>query len=424
MRRDRGGDGCVPVRDDGRRDFLRCAAGFAGVAATGMAAATGPHGEAAAAERPAGPPDDDGRRQPPERISFHGRHQAGIVTPQQLFAGFAGFDVLAENREGLVELFQVLTHRARALTAGVKPKDELVATQPQTPDSLTVTIGVGASLFDDRYGLSGHKPRHLKAMPAFPNDRLVPARCHGDLSVQVCAEHPDAIVHVLRDLARETDGLLRPRWRADAFLNPSRPSGARRNFLGFKDGIVNPDTDSVREMRRLMWVTPPCGEPEWALDGCYQVIRLIRFHVEKWDKVPVEHQERMFGRRKASGAPLDGTRETDAPDYRSDPDGRKIALDSHIRLANPRTPQTDNSRFLRRSYNYNDGFDPNGRMNLGLVFCGYQQDPERQFATVQRRLENEPLARFITPTGGGYFFALPGVRHPRDWFGSELLKKV
>ncbi|UKY54418.1 iron uptake transporter deferrochelatase/peroxidase subunit [Streptomyces inhibens] len=420
MRRDQAGGERVPVRDDGRREFLKCAAGVAGVAAT-----AGLSGEAAAAQadRTVGAPRDGGRTLP-DKIPFHGRHQAGIVTPQQLFAGFVGFDVLAEDREGLTKLFRKLTERTRVLAAGVKPEDERVASEQPTPDSLTITLGVGASLFDDRFGLSGHKPRHLKAMPAFPDDRLEPARCHGDLSLQICAQHPDAIVHVLRDLARETDGLLRPRWRADAFLNPSRPSGSPRTFVGFKDGIVNPDTDSAREMDRLMWVTPPCGEPDWALGGSYQVLRLIRFHVEKWDKVPVARQEKIFGRRKASGAPLDGENETDPPNYRKDPHGRKIPLDAHIRLANPRTHKTDDSRFLRRSYNYDSGFDKRGRMDLGLVFCAYQQDPERQFATVQRRLEHEPLADFITPIGGGYFFVLPGVRDSDDWFGSRLLKKL
>lgn len=420
MRCDQAGDERAPVRDDGRRGFLKCAAGIAGVAAaTGL----GKEAAAAPADRPVGGFRNNAGLLP-DRVPFHGRHQAGIVTPMQLFAGFVGFDVLVDDREGLTTLFQKLTTRSRVLAAGVKPQDEQVASEQPTPDSLTITLGVGASLFDDRFGLSGHKPRHLKAMPAFPDDRLEPSRCHGDLSLQICAQHPDAIVHVLRDLARETEGLLRPRWRADAFLNPSRPSGSPRTFVGFKDGIVNPDTGSAREMNRLLWVTPPCGEPEWALGGSYQVLRLIRFHIEKWDKVPVARQEKIFGRRKASGAPLGSRNETDPPRYRDDPHGRTIPLDAHIRLANPRTEKTDDSRFLRRSYNYDRGFDRAGRMDLGLVFCGYQQDPERQFATVQRRLRHEPLAEFITPLGGGYFFILPGVRDADDWFGSELLKKV
>ncbi|MFE7302158.1 Dyp-type peroxidase [Streptomyces sp. NPDC057579] len=427
MRRERSSDEGV-AQHDGRRGFLKYAAGIAGVAAGaglgGGPAVAVPAGRSATGGPATGPTPErasDGRLLPPDRVPFHGNHQAGILTPQQLFSGFAAFDVLVQNRADLTRLLRKLTERARVLTAGVKPKDERTAAEPQTPDSLTVTVGLGASLFDDRFGLAGHKPRHLKAMPAFPDDRLEPARCHGDLSLQVCAEHPDAIVHVLRDLGRATHGMMRPRWRMDAFMNPSRPSGSPRNFLGFKDGIVNPDTESSSEMDRLIWVTPRCGEPDWAEGGSYQVVRLIRFHSESWDHLAVGHQEKIFGRHKASGAPLGGTKEDAAPDYRDDPDGRTIPLDAHMRLANPRTPHSDKSRFLRRSYNYDQGYDQHGRMNLGLVFCGYQQNVQRQFATVQRRLRHEPLARFITPEGGGYFFILPGVRDNDDWFGARLM---
>ncbi len=94
----------------------------------------------------------------------------------------------------------------RTLTAGVVPKDPDVAGVRGPEDRLTITVGVGASLFDGRYGLSGARPPGLIRMGAFPGDRLDAGRCHGDLSVQVCAQHPDAVLHVVRDLARETSG--------------------------------------------------------------------------------------------------------------------------------------------------------------------------------------------------------------------------
>ncbi|WP_246103341.1 Dyp-type peroxidase [Streptomyces piniterrae] len=343
------------------------------------------------------------------------------MTKQQRHASFLSFDVLAEDRKELKELFKEITSRSRKMVSGVA-KSRHQEDGPTT-DLLTITLGVGASLFDDRFDLSAHRPRHLKAMPQFPNDRLTPSLCHGDLSLQICANYPDAVVHVVRDLARTTDGMLRPRWRRNAYINPSRPSGPGRVFLGFKDGLQNPDTGSSEEMDRLMWVTPPCGEPKWALGGCYQVVRLIRFDVEKWDQLPISDQEKIFGRHKSSGAPLSGTKESDTPDFSNDPHGEKIPLNAHIRLANPRTQETDNSRLYRRSYNFDNGFDEEGRMNLGLVFCAYQQDVERQFATVQRRLEDEPLSEFVTPFGGGYFYVLPGVEDEHDYLGRSLLRK-
>jgi len=404
-----------PVNNVGRRGFL---AGAAAVAGTGLVAAD--HAAALAAGQSGGS----------ARVAFHGPHQAGILTPAQRATAFVSFDTTAADRGELTELLRTLTDRARYLTAGGSP-EELGITAPPADsgtlgpdvpaDGLTVTVGAGASLFDGRYGLASRRPRRLTAMPSFPDDDLDAAWCHGDLSVQLCAGHQDTVLHALRDIARHTRGGMQVRWRMDGFVSPSRPLGTPRNHMGFKDGIANPDVRDARSMDRLVWVGAGAGEPAWATGGSYQVVRLIRMLVEFWDRVSITEQERMFGRARDSGAPLDGRHEKDTPNYPQDPQGDVIPLDSHIRKANPRTAATADQRILRRAYNYDRGTDTNGNLDMGLLFCCYQQDLARQFETVQKRLAGEPLVDYVTPFGGGYFFALPGVRDASDWLGRTLL---
>ncbi|MCW2944186.1 MAG: Dyp-type peroxidase [Actinoallomurus sp.] len=405
-----------------RRSFLK------GAVAAGAAAYPLTRGTA----RAVGPTVDEASA---ESFPFYGIHQAGIDRPPprlaQSTASFASFDVTVANRRELTDVFRTLTERARFLTSGgTPPKAAAPGGAPQddrllggtvVPGGLTLTVAVGESLFDDRYGLAGRKPVQLETMQPFEHDNLNQAECHGDLLLQLCASHRDVLVHAFLDVMAHTDGALRPRWRADAFNNPPRPSGTPRDMLGFKDGIANPDTGNAQQMNQQVWVQPGGREPSWTMGGTYQAVRIVRFFVEEWNKVPVGRQERIIGRRKVSGAPMYGTDESQDPVYNNDPQGKITPLDSHIRLANPQTPETvATSKILRRSYQYDRTSDAAGDVNIGHVFCCFQQELNTYIA-MQTRLEGEPLVTYISPTGGGYFFVLPGVRNSQDYYARGLL---
>lgn len=158
------GEGC-PVSAFARRSFLQGAAAGLTTAAGGAALGSG----AALADTVAVP-----EAQPKSRaVPFHGYHQAGIATAPQQDAIFVSFDVTASGRTELTDLFRTLTSRARFLTAGGRPPEVPPTATPTdngilgptvVADGLTLTVGVGASLFDDRYGLSARKPVQLATM--------------------------------------------------------------------------------------------------------------------------------------------------------------------------------------------------------------------------------------------------------------------
>jgi deferrochelatase/peroxidase EfeB len=362
-------------------------------------------------------------------VPFHGANQAGITTPKPPAGMFASFNVSAESRAELIDLLKTLTQTSRFLaTGGTPPAPTIYAPPadngtlgPTVPaDGLTITVGFGHTLFDGRFGIADRKPARLKAMEPFPNDDLDPAQTGGDVMIQLCAGNPDTNLHAMRQITKQTRGGLALNWRIEGFVPPPRPSGVPRNTFAFKDGIANPNVGDPEVASKLLWVVDGIGEPSWATGGTYHVVRIIKQFVEFWDRVSITEQEQMIGRHRDTGAPLDGSTEGDIPNYKADPRGYVIPLTAHIRLANPRTKATEDSRIFRRGYNYDRGVDLNGNLDVGLVFHSFQQDLDRQFIANQKRLIGEPMVDYISPVGGGYFFAVPGVRDPSDWYASRL----
>jgi deferrochelatase/peroxidase EfeB len=368
-------------------------------------------------------------------VEFYGDHQAGIVTPVQDRLHFAAFDVTTTKRDELIALLKEWTAAAALVTAGrdigqygavngpgEAPPEDTGEAAGLPPARLTLTIGFGPSLFDQRFGLAARRPKALVDLPHFIGDDLDPARSGGDIAVQACSDDPQVAVHAIRNLARIGFGRVAVRYSQLGFGRTSSTSKAQatpRNLFGFKDGTNNLKLEDTAKLEQQLWVQPEDG-PDWMAGGSYLVSRRIRMNIEIWDRTSLSEQEAIIGRGKGTGAPLGKADEFDAIDFAAKKaDGQpKVAKDSHVRLAHPQF--NGGAELLRRGYNFVDGSDGLCRLDAGLFFLAYQRDPRKQFIPIQQQLSrSDALNEYIHHVGSG-IFACPGGVKPGTYWGEKL----
>ncbi|GHF50479.1 deferrochelatase/peroxidase EfeB [Amycolatopsis bartoniae] len=364
-------------------------------------------------------------------VDFHGEHQAGIVTPAQANLHFAALDVTTSDVGELRQLLREWTDAARRMTAGQQvTADGAVGGAAEAPPTdtgealdlpasqLTITVGFGPSLFDERFGLAAKRPPQLVDLPVFPKDKLDPARSGGDLCIQACADDPQVAVHAVRNLVRIGFGVTQVRWSQLGFGRSSSTSRAQqtpRNLFGFKDGTNNVKAEDTDVLRDQVWAQAGDGQP-WMAGGTYLVARRIRMHIETWDRESLAGQEQIIGRSKGSGAPLGQTGEFDPVDLDVAGAGGVpvIAEDAHVRLASSQT--RGGVRILRRGYNFVDGSDGVGHLEAGLFFLAFNRDTRTQYIPMQRALSSkDAMMEYVQHTGSAHFAIPPGVTPGTSW---------
>jgi deferrochelatase/peroxidase EfeB len=345
---------------------------------------------------------------------FHGPNQAGIVTPQQKYLQFAALDVHLTGRGGLRDVMRALTQTAAALTSGQTGGSGAAF----DPSRLTITFGLGARLFDSRFGIASQRPPALVDMPHFKGDQLRPELTGGDIGVQCCSTSHEVVEKAQAALVAATGGAATLRWSQYGFIRdplPGERGGTPRNIVGFKDGTNNLDAADTARMRTNVWVGKGDG-PEWMTGGTYMVCRNLEVHVANFLTEPLSVQQYAFGRYKASGAPFGQKHEFD-PVIRA-----KEPTDCHIMVANPRKPGSEAERILRRGYTFTNGFDDQISSPLGgLFFISFQRDPRRQFIPIQQRLavHDRFTVEYPVPRGSAMFAVPPGIR--RGGYAGETL---
>jgi deferrochelatase/peroxidase EfeB len=361
-------------------------------------------------------------------VPFYGPHQAGIATPAQDRLVFATLNVVdGTDRTALRDLLSDWSDAAAKMTEGqlVGEDTDLDAPPLDTGEAvgspvsgLTVTVGYGPSLFDERFGLAAKKPARLVDLPALPNEDLDPNYTGGDLCIQACSNDPLVAFHAVRNLARLGMGVVEHNWMELGFGRTSTTSTAEatpRNLLGFKDGTRNIKAQQTDLMNDYVWVGNE-SDQSWMRNGSYLVARRIRMFIENWDRDYLGDQQNVIGRAKTSGAPLSGGTEFTDPKFTAKDDQGHLVIpaDAHIRLASHE--QNGGTRLLRRGYSYTDGIDPvRGTLLGGLFFIAFMKDPS-QFITLQQKLgTSDALNEYIQHTGSALFAVPPGISRGQHW---------
>ncbi|WP_293772978.1 iron uptake transporter deferrochelatase/peroxidase subunit [uncultured Corynebacterium sp.] len=369
-------------------------------------------------------------------VKFDGEHQAGITTAQQDRLHFAAFNVVTTERAELEELLKTWTAMARRMTAGLTTVDEDIAdvgqhSVPQDtgeaydlqPANLTITIGFGPSLFDDRFGLADARPDELADLPKFAGDQLVDKLCGGDIAIQACSDNPQVAVHAIRNLARAGSGVVEYKWSQLGFGHASATTKNQqtpRNLFGFKDGTNNIKAEEEGEADTHIWVS---GTNTWFDGGTYLITRRIRMLLENWDRQVLSDQEATFGRVKGSGAPLGRTDEFDALplDEYEGTSGPIIPLTAHARLAHPQ--ENNGARMLRRAYNFTDGIDDFGHLDAGLFFIALVNSPNERFIPIQKKLaKSDKMNEYVRYESAAIFACPPGTSGDDDWWGRGMFE--
>jgi deferrochelatase/peroxidase EfeB len=359
---------------------------------------------------------------------FYGQHQAGIVTPAQDRLAFASMNVLdGTSRNDLRTLLKDWTVAAERMTRGQLVGDDTNLDDPPLDTGeaigspvggLTITIGYGPSLFDDRFGLTPRKPALLTQLPALPNENLDPDYVGGDLCLQACSDDPLVAFHAVRNLARLGLGVVDYNWMELGFGKTSSTSTAQatpRNLLGFKDGTRNIKAQQTDLLDDYVWAGKDTDQP-WMRGGTYLISRRIQIFIENWDRDYLEDQQNVIGRAKVTGAPLTGGEEFTAPRFHQKNDQGQLVIpaNAHVRLASHE--ENDGTRLLRRGYSFTDGIDPvRGTLLGGLFFIAFVKNPD-QFITLQNKLgSHDALNEYIEHIGSGIFAVQGGLARGGHW---------
>ncbi|MCP2324411.1 putative iron-dependent peroxidase [Hamadaea flava] len=243
---------------------------------------------------------------------------------------------------------------------------------------LSCVVGIGADFWDRAYGLT--RPAGLHPFVALTGSVHTAVSTPGDLLFHLRAKRLDLCFELARQIMARLTGYADVVDEVHGFRYFDE-----RDLLGFVDGTENPAGSAA-----VAAVTIGDEDPEYA-GGSYVVVQKYLHDLETWDRLPVEEQERVIGRRKLSDIEL--------------PDEVKPA-NSHVAL----NTITDADGTERQIVRDNMPFGSVGKGEFGTYFIGYAATPD----VIEQMLRNmflgnppgnhDRILDFSTAVTGNLFF--------------------
>jgi len=177
----------------------------------------------------------------------------------------------------------------------------------------------------------------------------------------------------------------------------------KRSWIDFHDGISN--LKSGKDRLDALQIKPLAGEDSWTEGGTYLAFIKLSVDLKTWRKLSQIEQEKIVGRAKLSGCPLQGFEDgkpiavsgcpfTGTKTIIDEIDGEQVNKDffeppssvdqiiakSHVQRANQHrspTSHRDSLKIFRQGYEFLEPIDENPGFAAGLNFISFQDTPER-----------------------------------------------
>lgn len=243
---------------------------------------------------------------------------------------------------------------------------------------LSCVVGIGAELWDRLYDRP--RPAGLHPFPLFAGAQHSAVSTPGDLLFHLRATQLDLCFELASQLMNRLAG------RADV---ADEVHGFRyfdeRDMLGFVDGTENPRGAAAAAAVFIG------DEDEAYAGGSYVIVQKYLHDLDAWNALPVEEQERAFGRHKLTDIEF--------------PDADKAA-NSHLALNTITDPDGTERKIVRD----NMPFGAVGTREFGTYYIAYAATPDVIEQMLHNMFVGEPpgnhdrILDFSTAVTGGLFF--------------------